>query len=53
MVYLVVVHLFALGYVMRVLNPQLIDEVDLMKEQWSQETLAMDMEKEHPDVRFR
>jgi hypothetical protein len=52
MFYLLLVHCFALGYVMQVLNPQLIEEVDAhLKAQWSTETLDLDMNREHPDIR--
>ena len=51
MVYLFLVHGFALCYVLQVLNPQLIEEVDtVMKAKWSAQTLDM---AEHRDVRFR
>jgi hypothetical protein len=51
MVYLFLVHGFALCYVLQVLNPQLIEEVDtVMKAKWSAQTLDL---AEHPDVRFR
>ena len=51
MVYLLLVHGFALCYVLQVLNPQLIEEVDSqMKATWSAQTLDV---KEHPDVRYR
>lgn len=47
MVYLVLVHIFACGYVIQVLNPQLIDEVDhSLKAKWAEETLN---NIEHPD----
>jgi hypothetical protein len=47
MVYLALVHIFALIYISQVLNPELIEEVDAhMKAKWSSETLAM---QEHPD----
>ena len=47
MVYLLLVHLFALGYVMQVLNPQLISEVDRhIKDKWLKQVL----ESEHPDI---
>ncbi len=47
MVYLVLVHIFACGYVIQVLNPQLIDEVDHnLKAKWAEETLN---NIEHPD----
>lgn len=50
MIYLLFIHCLALGYMLRVLNPQLVDEVDQhMKEKWSAETL--DMEGMHPDER--
>lgn len=51
MVYLFLVHGFALCYVLQVLNPQLIEEVDtVMKAKWSAQTLDM---AEHRDVRSR
>lgn len=51
MVYLFLVHCFALAYVMRVLNPQLIEEVDIhMKQKWSAATFKLGMEGEHPDL---
>jgi hypothetical protein len=56
MVYLLLVHGFALCYVFQVLNPQLIEEVDShLKAKWSAETLGMgmDVKREHPDSRFR
>jgi hypothetical protein len=47
MVYLALVHIFALIYISKVLNPELIEEVDAhMKAKWSADTLAM---PEHPD----
>ena len=47
MVYLVLVHIFACGYVIQVLNPQLIDEVDQsLKAKWAEETMN---NIEHPD----
>lgn len=53
MVYLFLVHGFALCYVLQVLNPQLIEEVDShLKAKWSAETLNIDIIREHPDVRF-
>jgi len=46
--YLVFVHLLALIYVWKVLNPELIDEVDAhMRSKWSAETFKME---EHPDI---
>jgi hypothetical protein len=40
MVYIFLVHFFAIGYVLQVLNPQLIEEVDLHQRQsWSDATL--------------
>lgn len=49
-VYLVLVHFFAIGYVFQVLNPQLIDEIDSsMKQKWSEQTL--EAAGEHPDAR--
>ena len=52
-VYLFLVHGFALCYVFQVLNPQLIEEVDYnLKSKWSSETLNMNVEREHPDVRW-
>ena len=52
LVYLILVHFFALGYVIQVLNPQLIEEVDThMKSKWSMKTMDMSLEREHPDVR--
>lgn len=54
MVYLVLVHIFAFSYVITVLNPQLVEEVDAYtKAEWSKKTLEQNMEAEHPDVRFR
>ena len=48
LVYLLLVHIFALTYVWQVLNPQLVEEVDAhLKAKWSAQTLAM---PEHPDV---
>lgn len=52
MVYLLLVHGFALCYVFQVLNPQLIEEVDYhLKSKWSSETLNMNVDREHPDAR--
>lgn len=52
MVYIVMMHLFAIGYVFQVLNPQLIEEVDYYtKLKYSTETFNIDMSKEHPDIR--
>jgi hypothetical protein len=54
MIYLLLVHICAFAYVINVLNPQLIDEVDShLKEQYNKETLELAMESEHPDVRVR
>jgi hypothetical protein len=40
MVYLLLVHLFAVGYVAKILNPQIVDEIDwYSKAKWSRETL--------------
>ena len=48
MVYLAFVHFLALIYISKVLNPELIEEVDAhMKAKWSGETLSM---PEHPDI---
>ena len=50
-VYLFLVHGFAICYVFQVLNPQLIEEVDnQMKAKWSAQTLDM---VEHLDARLR
>ena len=39
MVYLLLVHLFAVGYVAKILNPQIVDEIDwYSKSKWSRET---------------
>lgn len=54
LVYLVIVHCFALGYVLQVLNPQLTEEVNShMKDKWSAQTLDYGHDREHPDVRYR
>lgn len=54
LVYLFIVHCFALGYVLQVLNPQLTDEVNsYSKDKWSAQTLDIDHNREHPDVRYR
>jgi hypothetical protein len=48
MVYLLLVHVLALFYVLQVLNPQLIDEVDAhLKAKWSKEAMSL---PEHPDI---
>jgi hypothetical protein len=53
MLYIFLLHCFALAYVVNVLNPQLIDEVDVhMKTKWSKATLEFGMDREHPDVRW-
>jgi hypothetical protein len=53
-VYLALVHFFAFAYVVKVLNPQLVDEVDAhLKLNWEKETMEQVMEREHPDVRIR
>lgn len=46
--YMVLVHIFALIYCFKVLNPELAGEVDAhLKARWSEETLSM---QEHPDA---
>ena len=48
LLYLLLVHAFALLYAWEVLNPQLIDEVNAhLKAKWSAETFSM---QEHPDI---
>ena len=51
-IYLLIVHILALGYFIKVLNPSLVEEIDMLKSKWSAETLSAVMENEHPDVRF-
>jgi hypothetical protein len=49
-VYIALMHLFAFGYVIQVLNPQLVEEVDsYAKAKYAEETFAMAMDREHPD----
>ena len=48
LMYLLLVHFFACGYVIQVLNPQLIEEVDAgLKRRWAEQALGGE---EHPDV---
>jgi hypothetical protein len=48
LVYLALVHVFALAYVSKVLNPELIGEMDAhLKAKWSSETFSVE---EHPDI---
>jgi hypothetical protein len=47
-VYLCVVHWFAMLYVFQILSPELVEEVDQhLREKWSKETFAL---PEHPDI---
>jgi hypothetical protein len=51
MVYILLVHCFAIGYVCQILTPELIDEIDTnMKQKWSEETLSA--VGEHPELGF-
>jgi hypothetical protein len=47
LLYIFCVHLLALGYVFRLMNPQLIDEVDLLNAKWSED--AMNKAEKHLD----
>ena len=51
--YLLLIHILALGYFIKVLNPSLIEDVDSLKAKWSTDTFQSVMETEHRDVRFR
>jgi hypothetical protein len=51
LVYLLLLHCFAIAYVGNVLNPQLVEEVDSnLRAKWSSATLDYAMNREHPDT---
>lgn len=50
-VYIILMHIFSFAYVIQVLNPQLIDEVDsYTKARYEAETFDMNIDREHPDI---